>query len=254
MPVYREHQPNPALSRYIECVWTLDSPTAINNHRVPPDGCLDIVYDRAHGLRVIGTMTTEQHFHFPRGAQLTGIRFRPGMARIFLGVSSAELTDASLPLEDLWRTRARELQRRLDHVDTDAASLQRASRILLDSLPAPAAAPSPPQQAIESLAAAHGNADLHLIAHHANLSPRQFRRRCLEETGLTPKRLARVLRFRYACRIADSLDRQNWSHIALEAEYFDQAHLIRDFHQFTGQTPMAVFSNTRSRRPRNIKP
>jgi AraC-like DNA-binding protein len=190
-------------------------------------------------------MTTERHFHFPRGAQLTGIRFRPGMARIFLGVSSAELTDISLPLEDLWSTRAGELQRRLD--DADAGSIGRASRILIENLPAPAA-PNLPQQAIESLAAAHGNADLDLIAHHANLSPRQFRRRCLEETGLTPKRLARVLRFRHACRIADGPNRPNWSDIALEAEYFDQAHLIRDFHQFTGQTPMAVFSNTRARR------
>jgi len=216
--VYREHEPTPALSRYVECVWTLDSPTGTNSHRVSPDGCLDIVYDRAHGLRAIGTMTTEQHFHFPRGAQLAGIRFRPGMARIFLGVSSAELTDASLPLEDLWSTRARELQRRLD----DADSIQHASQILLKNLPAPAATPNPPQQAIESLAAANGNADLDLIAHHANLSPRQFRRRCLEETGLTPKRLARVLRFRHACRIADGPDRPNWSDIALAAEYFDQ--------------------------------
>jgi AraC-like DNA-binding protein len=245
MPVYREHQPGPELSRYIECVWTLHSPAAINCHRVPPDACLDIVYDPADGLRAIGTMTTEQHFHFPHRAQLAGIRFRPGMARIFLRVSSAELTDVSLPLEDLWSTRARELQRRLD----DADSIQQASRILLDNLPAPAAVPNPPQQAIESLAAAHGNADLDLIAHRANLSPRQFRRRCLEETGLTPKRLARVLRFRHACSIADVPDRPNWSDIALEAEYFDQAHLIRDFHQFTGQTPMAVFSNTRSRQP-----
>jgi AraC-like DNA-binding protein len=245
MPVYREYQPILAFSRHIECVWTLDSPTTITGHRVPPDGCLDIVYDRANGLRAIGTMTTERHFHFPRGAWLTGIRFRPGMARDFLRVSSADLTDASLPLEDLWSTRARELQRRLD----DADSIQRASRILIESLPAPAAPPNPPQQAIESLAAAHGNADLNLIARHANLSPRQFRRRCLEETGLTPKRLARVLRFRHACRIAGGPDRPNWSDIALEAEYFDQAHLIRDFHQFTGQTPMAVFSNTRSRRP-----
>jgi AraC-like DNA-binding protein len=245
MQIYREYQPAPAFSRYIERVWTLDSPTPINGHRVPPDGCLDIVYNRAQGLRAIGTMTTEQRFHFPRGAQLAGVRFRPGMARIFLGVSGAELTDASVPLEDLWSTRARELQRRLD----DADSIQHASRILADNLPTPAAAPNPPQQAIESLAAVHGNADLDLIAYHANLSPRQFRRRCLEETGLTPKRLARVLRFRHACRIADGPARPNWSDIALEAEYFDQAHLIRDFHQFTGQTPMAVFSNTRSRRP-----
>jgi AraC-like DNA-binding protein len=78
------------------------------------------------------------------------------------------------------------------------------------------------------------------------LSLRQFRRRCLEESGLTPKRLCRVLRFRHACRIAGGVDRLNWSAIALEAEYFDQSHLIRDFHEFTGHTPMAVFSNTRA--------
>lgn len=245
MPVYREHQPIPPLTRYIECGWTLDSPTAINSHRVPPDGCLDIVYDRAQGLRAIGAMTTEQRFHFPHGAQLAGLRFRPGMARVFLGVSSAELTDASLPLEDLWSARARQLRRQLD----DAGSIATALRTLFACLPVPASPPNPAQQAIESLTAFHGNTDLDLIAHHANLSPRQFRRRCLEETGLSPKRLARVLRFRHACRIAAGRNRPNWPAIALEAEYFDQAHLIRDFHQFTGRTPMAVFSNTRSRRP-----
>ncbi len=244
MPVYREHQPLPALSRYVECGWTLESPAGITGHRVPPDGCLDIVYDRAQGLRAIGAMTAEQRFHFPGGAQLAGIRFRPGMAGAFLGISPAELTDASAALEDLWSRRARELQRRAD----DARSIHEALRILFAGLPAPDAI-NPTQRAIESLAAAHGNADLDTVANQANLSPRQFRRRCLEETGLAPKRLARVLRFRRACQIADHADRPNWSDIALEADYFDQAHLIRDFREFTGETPMAVFSNTRSLHP-----
>jgi AraC-like DNA-binding protein len=243
--VYSEHQPAASLSRYVECGWTLDSTVAVTDHRVPPDGCLDIVYDRAHGLRAVGAMTTEQRFQFPEGAQMAGIRFRPGMARIFLRISAGELTDAAIPLEDLWSRRALELQRRLD----DAVSVQRMLRIMFDNLPAPSEAPNPAQQAIESLTAARGHVDLNTVAREANLSPRQFRRRCLEETGLTPKRLSRVLRFRHACRIAGGPDRLSWADIALEAEYFDQAHLIRDFHQFTGQTPMAVFSNTRSRRP-----
>jgi AraC-like DNA-binding protein len=246
MQVYRElplieQPPLAPLSRWVECSWYLDTAEAVTGHRVPPDGCLDIVYDRSNGLRAIGTMTREQRFHFPKGAHLAGVRFRPGMAGRFLGVSPAELTDTSTPLEDLWPRRARQLERQLD----DARSIQDAMRILLGSLPAPDAL-TPLQQAIESLSATNGNADLDVVARQANLSPRQFRRRCLEESGLTPKRLCRVLRFRHACRIAGEVDRLDWPAIALEAEYFDQSHLIRDFQEFTGHTPMAVFSNTRA--------
>jgi AraC-like DNA-binding protein len=167
------------------------------------------------------------------------------MAGAFLGVSPAELTDRSAPLEDLWACRARELARQLD----DAQSIRDAMRILLGSLPPPATRPNPVQQAIETLASCHGIADLDSAACQANLSPRQFRRRCLEESGLTPKRLSRVLRFQYACRIARDARHRNWAEIALQAEYFDQAHLIRDFHEFTGFTPMAVFSNIPDRLP-----
>ena len=240
MPLYQEQPPSAALARWVECAWSMDCSAVVRGHRVPPDGCLDIVYHRGHGLRAIGAMTVEQRFDFPQGAGVAGIRFRPGMARAFLGAPAAELTDGAAGLEDLWPRRARELARRLD----DAKSIRDAMRILLGSVPRPAAAPNPVQQAIEALAAANGNADLDSAACQANLSPRQFRRRCLEESGLTPKHLSRVLRFRHACRMARAARRPNWSEIALQAEYFDQAHLIRDFREFTGLTPMAVFSNT----------
>src|SRR5271154_924310 len=108
LPLYEQPALAP-LSRWVECSWFLDTSEAVTGHRVPPDGCLDIVYNRSNGLRAIGTMTREQRFHFPEGAQLAGVRFRPGMAGTFLGVSPAELTDTSTPLEDLWPRRAREL-------------------------------------------------------------------------------------------------------------------------------------------------
>jgi AraC-like DNA-binding protein len=240
MQAIHEQPPKAPLSRWIECGWYLDTGQAVTGHRVPPDGCLDIVYDHATGLRAIGAMTREQHFHFPDGAEVAGVRFRPGMAGTFLGVAPAELTDTTAPLEDLWPGRARDLKRRLD----DAKSIQEAMRILLANLPAPDAALTPTQRAIEALAMANGNADLDSAAHQANLSVRQFRRRCLEESGLTPKRLCRVLRFRHVCRMAGAAGRLNWSDLALEADYFDQSHLIRDFREFTGRSPMAVFSNT----------
>ena len=243
---YREIAPHASLTRWIECAWSSQSDDAVTGSRVPPDGCVDIIYDRSGGLRAVGTMTVEQRFDYPDGVWITGIRFRPGMAGPFLGVSPAELTDRSAPLEELWSRRARELARRLD----DAKSIRDAMRCLLSNMPAPVSAPNPVQQAIQALTAANGSADLDNTARQANLSQRQFRRRCLEESGLTPKHLCRVLRFRHACRVARESERLNWSELALETEYFDQSHLIRDFREFTGLTPMSVFSNTRARRPR----
>src|ERR1700733_9838035 len=128
MPVYREQPPIASLSRWVECGWSLDSSgAAVTGHSVPPDGCVDIVYDRNQGLSAIGAMTVQRNFSYPKGAFITGIRFRPGMAGTFLGVAPAELTDRSTALEDLSPRPARELKRQLD----DAKSIQDAMRILL---------------------------------------------------------------------------------------------------------------------------
>jgi len=52
-----------------------------------------------------------------------------------------------------------------------------------------------------------------------------------------------VLRFRRACELGQR--GLPWGLVAVEAGYFDQAHLIRDFREFAGGSPrMSVFSNT----------
>jgi AraC-like DNA-binding protein len=241
VPVYREQTPDGSLRRWVECGWSLDCGAAPPEHRVAPDGCVDIVYDREQGLRVVGAMTVEQRFQFSSGASQTGVRFRPGMAGTFLDLPVAELTDGSAALADIWQGSARSLQQQLD----DARSIGDAMRLLLASVAVPESAPDPVQRAIDALTAANGNADLDLLARQANLSPRQFRRRCLEESGLTPKHLARVLRFRHASQIARaSGHRPDWAVIALDAGYYDQSHFIRDFREFTGRTPMSELSMT----------
>ena len=185
-------------------------------------------------------MTTEKRYDLPAGSQMVGIRFRPGMAGVFLQADPPALTDGVVALEDLWGRAARGLQDRI----SEARSPEQCAREMMAALRQPHHPFTPIQRAIEAMAAARGVVDLDEIANQANLSTRQFRRRCLEESGLTPKHLCRVLRFRHACELAGSSSRPAWPAIAAEAGYFDQAHLIRDFREFTGTTPVSVFSNT----------
>jgi AraC-like DNA-binding protein len=248
MNPYREQAPPPGLARWVECSWSVATAEALVGYPVRPDGCLDIVFDREQGLRVVGAMTTEKRYDLPASSQMLGIRFRPGMAGLFLQAAPPALTDAAIALEDLWGSAGRNLHDRV----SQAASSEEGVRELMAALQRPHHPLTPIQRAIEAMSAARGVVDLDQIANQANLSTRQFRRRCLEESGLTPKHLCRVLRFRHACELAGSHSRPAWPAIAAEAGYFDQAHLIRDFHEFTGTTPMSVFSNTGARRPASM--
>jgi transcriptional regulator GlxA family with amidase domain len=62
--------------------------------------------------------------------------------------------------------------------------------------------------------------------------------RCFEShVGLSPKVLCRLARFHHMRTLLDVARRPDWSHLACECGYFDQAHLIREFRHFTGRTP-----------------
>lgn len=233
---YSEHAPAPALAGWVECLWQARRDAPATEWAVAPDGCLDIVYSRELGLRAVGAMTVEQRFDYAERMETVGVRFHPGMARPFLKLPADLLTDDSAALEDIWGASARQLRRRLEDAPTAAGQL----RALADALAPPKRAAGPVARALKFLAAANGAGDVDWMARQAGLSPRQFRRRCLEEAGLGPKRLARVLRFRHASRLAAAAGRPDWCAIAAGAGYFDQSHLIRDFREFTGRTPAAA--------------
>lgn len=180
---------------------------------------------------MVGAMTIAQRYDHVPGDFHCGVRFRPGMAREFLKIPAGELTDRNIPI-------ASPLTRRLE----DAETAEESVRMLAAHLPAPVSPTRPIQRAIAAITSMHGRVDLDRIASDANLSIRHFRRLCLDESGLTPKHLCRVLRFRNALLLAQCKT-PDWADIAAAAGYFDQSHLIRDFREFTGETPMAVLSN-----------
>jgi AraC-like DNA-binding protein len=93
----------------------------------------------------------------------------------------------------------------------------------------------------------------HTVAETADAigwSTRYLRKRFQHETGIRPVTAARMLRFQHARAFALRSDNPDWADIALAAGYADQAHLIRAFHEFAGEPPMAWASSARPSEPR----
>jgi len=245
MPTYREVVPAPHLRSRVECFWLSNGPAVATPQRVVPDGCADIIYTRSESssmLRFIGPMTRFQDFPQTPASISLGIRFRPGMCNDFLQLSGAQAANTVLPLDALTPVQAADLKRRLDDCDPPGEQLS----ICASYLP-PAPPLSPFHQAIAALELSRGTVALDALAAMSGLSTRQFRRKCLEHTALSPKLLARILRFRHAhIRLPLATTHAG---LALACGYFDQSHLIADFREFAGHTPKARTSP--SLRPRS---
>ena len=240
---YREQPVSDKLRTVAACTWSLQTCEAVSGFSVRPDGCIDVILWPDGKLRVTGAMTSPQVSHLPAASLLVGVRFLPGVAASLLGVPVDQLTDQTVLLEDLKpRSVARELQ---DQLATGSTS-EHQQRVLASHLERLAMPLNPVQRAIAHMTDSPGAIDLATLADQACLSPRQFRRRCLEESGLTPQLLARILRFQRALACAVRGTYRTWTDVAAHCGYFDQAHLIRDFQKFAGASPVSVLSKARA--------
>jgi transcriptional regulator GlxA family with amidase domain len=92
------------------------------------------------------------------------------------------------------------------------------------------------QQAIGELVKQRGHLSIADFAQAASLGNRQLRRSCHRHSGLAPKQLARILRFRHASMLLRK-GVKDLAGLALDCGYYDQAHMIRDFQSLAGISP-----------------
>jgi AraC-like DNA-binding protein len=238
---YQEFLPSPKFAAHVECFWMHRTEGPVRNFHVFPDGCSDIIFEQPArdygGLAIVGTMTRAQAFDIP-GRHLTfGVRFRPGMAARLLRVPGSVAVDQSIPLSDAWQAAAvRDLLDQLASSRSPRDAIARFEAALADPAPLDLV-----EKSLAWLAECGGQVSMDALANAASLSPRQFRRICLERTGLSSKHLARVLRFREAAKYANGLH-PDWADVAIASGYYDQAHLINEFKELAGVSP-AQFSS-----------
>jgi len=231
---YSEYPVPDRLAPYVECLWTLEADQPIAAYPVLPDGCVDIVFSARNGqqAQVIGTMTHAQKFSFSAGQFDCGVRFRPGMSYGFLRLPGTEIADRSVPLSDVWKTAGKDLNARLG----GASSAAECIRLIADALRA-LPEHGVVQRVSTAIVARCGQVRVDELASDAGMSARQLRRLFLEQIGLTPKYFSRVIRFRESVSRLGGTPLGDWTQVALDCGYYDQAHFINEFRELSGYRP-----------------
>ncbi len=181
-----------------------------------------------------------------RGQRLVMARLRLGTAQAVLGVPASALVGHVVPLEELWGpATTRPLFDRLANArDTSAAAavLQSAIAEHLADAEGPSARARLAMHAADRLA----SASVRAVAADLGVSERHLRRVFHETMGMNPKPFAKLARFHRALLAARADPRDGWAGIAADAGYYDQAHLIAEFHAIAGATPSALLDELRA--------
>lgn len=241
---YVEYAPPAALREYVECFWTRGAvPPGGARHHVLPDGCVDLLFtydsltvdDGPAAAIAVGTMTRPLSVGATEAAAYVGVRFWPGRALPFLGVPAAEITDLRVAIAELWGPRDRSL------VDTHPTALGgwRApfEQLLLARLERGERADRTVDEAVRAILRAGGNLSIAALAPALGVTRQHLARAFARHVGVPPKLFARVARVRKVlakARVASSVD---WAALALDAGYYDQAHLAGEVREITGRTP-----------------
>lgn len=222
-------------SRHLTFVIQFDAPLEL---AVLPDGArtpqrFDAVVSGLHTTPVVIRHDGDQ-----RGIQL---RVTPAGARALFGMPAGELVAAAVPLDTLWAGIAGELLDRLQSAATWDERFATLDRVLLRAAAGRAEVPSAVRpetaQAWRRLVAAQGCVDIGTLAATVGWSRRHLSDQFGAEYGVTPKEMARVLRFERSKRLFVRPQRPTLAVIAAECGYADQAHMAREWRALAGASP-----------------
>jgi AraC-like DNA-binding protein len=167
------------------------------------------------------------------------VNLTPLAARALLNVPMHRIANSVLDLEDALRAGGRDLNERL----ATAPDWDTRFEILDEALAARFAAAQAPSEgtawAWRQIAASGGRVPIGLLTQELGWSRKRLVAEFRDHIGLPPKLVARIMRFRRAATLIEQGGSPGLAHVALQCGYYDQAHFVRDFRQFSGATPGA---------------
>ncbi|MEZ4449637.1 MAG: helix-turn-helix transcriptional regulator [Nannocystaceae bacterium] len=235
--------PTSPVSRFVESVhWVTRTRGRARRVDRLPDGRTALVLrvvesERRGDVTVVGPRTRALLKDATGFLHAAVVRFKPGWSTPLLGVSANTLADAYVALEDLWGRAGHDLLADLLGARTAPDVIERVAYAFTRRIPR---AFEPTSAGVARRAATlmeRGESRVDRVADRLGVTARHLRRAFSENIGVTPKDFLRSVRLQRALRMAATSS--EWGRVAVEAGYYDQAHLIADFRDLVGLTPVA---------------
>ena len=257
----QQRLPAPPLDAVIEKIWDWDMPPQAHRYErvLPQPGAALIINLAEDETRVYaddamrrctrsaaavlgGPMLCSQIIDTAEQVRVMGVVFRPGGAHALCGEDMAAMAGRDIDLHDLFGACTDRLRQRLLESPAAAQRLTLLEGWLQQRLRADAVSPAI-VHTLTLLQQFPQVPRIPRIAQAAGVSERRMLQLFRRQIGMTPKHYARLLRFRAVVAQAHRQPAVDWSALAADCGYCDQAHLSHEFRRFAGVSPSAFMAS-----------
>ncbi|MCK0127603.1 helix-turn-helix domain-containing protein [Erythrobacter sp. F6033] len=183
-------------------------------------------------LRLHGPQPNPYFYAPRRPTELIGIAIAPELAQNALGISNDDCAGQIVEWQDDDFDNALLLASGGRQVDAIADAMARPILNMITDIPS-----GNVDLAVAMIRRTRGTASLRAVSDRIGLSERQFRTGFKKRVGLSAKAYSRIVRANAIISQADRTDTPDWADLSYQYGFFDQAHMINDLRNLTGQSP-----------------
>jgi len=258
--IYQTYSPGTELAHFVKCYWILESPAGQMpvRQRIVPDGCMEMIFHYGDLYKqylpdggfviqprcfVFGQITDTLEIEPTGDSGIFSIRFHPDGFLPFATLPIREMDNKAVSLEQLYNQEGTDLQNTVLTATTVEARIEIVESFLLNRLQQAETVDSIIKSTIDTILTANGQLSVNELSAQLKVNRRQLERNFAEAVGLSPKQLSKIIRLQATLKLLLSNQFTSLTALAYEGNYYDQAHFIKDFREFTGQTPKEFYSD-----------
>lgn len=165
------------------------------------------------------------------------IVFQPAGLFRLTGIPSFELSNQWIDAENIFSRNIHFIYEQLQHAKSFSEMLLIADRFVATLVSNAKKEVHLLDSVSKLMMKSDGNISLDWLAGESCLCTKQFKRKFNERIGVNPKTYSRIIRFTRAFNTKNAHQEWDWLRIAIECNYFDYQHLVKDYKEFTRLTP-----------------
>ena len=254
--IFLKHQPTYPLSEFIDFFWYYDGfEPQHSKEKLIPNGDIELVINLEECPKRLFDKDDFNKFEYKKrywisgiqreyivieatpNSTMMGIHFKPGGAHPFFKFPITEIQDKVIELDEIWGRSIDFIWEQLMMASTPQQKFCILEQHFLKQLDGIEGQNSIIIHALKLLQDTANELPVRSIAEEVGISHKHLIRTFDKIVGIKPKLLSRIYKFQKAIHLIGNKKRLRWTSLAYECGYYDQAHFIKEFKNFSGINP-----------------